>query len=210
MGIVFDQSLNTTDSVAFNSVTVDTDGGVIGSDYLRLKNTTGSVFYVGVNARIIHDSTGFYPNPDGGVSVGKDERRFSDIYSVDGDFSGRVLTGRLENLDGLSYIRVSGLSTSPIKLWRDTAPQGDNAFDMGAAAERFSTVYSVAGDFSGDVSVYDLASTNADFIIDQAASASGSIRFSYAGDQKWFLGANVLRPVADNVSTLGNWYRKQI
>ena len=49
MGIVFDQSLNTTDSVAFNSVTVDTDGGVIGSDYLRLKNTTGSVFYVGVS-----------------------------------------------------------------------------------------------------------------------------------------------------------------
>ena len=86
-------------------------------------------------------------------AIGTTAKRWSDVYSVDGDFSGRVLTTRLENLDGNSYIRVSGQASSPIKLWRNTAPQGDNAFDMGADAERFRTVYSVDGSFSGNLNV---------------------------------------------------------
>ncbi len=89
-----DGSIATSGNISTSgTVTVDTDGGIVGSDYLRLKNTTGSVFYVGANARILHDSTGFYPNPDGVGSLGKDSRRWSDVYSVDGDFSGDLTVG---------------------------------------------------------------------------------------------------------------------
>lgn len=115
--------LGSTDSPTFvngtftGTVTVDTNGGITGSDYLRLKNTTGTVLYVGVNARIIHDSTGFYPNPDGIGSIGKSGRRFAGFYGVDGSFSGNLNTEvggsqRVYNLGSDGDTNVEYLETS--------------------------------------------------------------------------------------------------
>ena len=88
---------------------------------------------------------------------------------VDGDFSGRVLTNKLENVDGYSYIRVSGLTTSPIRFWRDFQPQVDNSYSSGSDTLRWSNTYSVDGSFTGslnsevggDIRHYSLGDTSA-------------------------------------------------
>ena len=107
---------------------------------------------------LVSDGSGWFissefASPTGGNPFDQSLNTTDSPSFVDGDFSGRVLTTRLENTAGYSYIRVSGGTSSPIKLWRNTAPQGTNAFDMGADAERFRTVYSVDGSFSGNLNV---------------------------------------------------------
>ncbi len=97
-GNPFNQSLNTTDSPTFvdgdfsGDITLDDSSRITSNGKVRIGGDTGSVFYVGVNARILHDSTGFYPNPDGIGSIGKIGRRFAGAYFVDGSFTGNLDT----------------------------------------------------------------------------------------------------------------------
>ena len=179
MGIVFDQSLNTTDSPSFVDVTVDTDGGIIGSDFLRFKNTSGSVFYVGANARIIHDSTGFYPNPDGFGSIGKDGRRFAGFYGIDGSFTGNLVsevggTQRLYNLG-----TEGDTDTEYLDVYWDTNKAYISVTETGAGIGR-------------------------DLVLDSGSS----VRIAYNGNERIFFSNTEVRPVIDNYTSLGTSARQ--
>ena len=209
------------------SITVDTDGGIIGSDYLRLKNTSGTAFYVGSNLRIIHDSTGFYPNPNGVGSIGKSDRRFSDVYSVDGDFSGTLgavtVQGQTDNLALQSNNATSNISlansggvtitshgsiyqqflTTGVAYRQPCYPIFDGSTDLGLSTNRWGSLYSVDGDFSGTVSAFKVSGDGVNSLyIDQPISGS-STRLRFAGNEKFYFTSQQFRPAEDGTIDLG-------
>ena len=156
--------LAAVDDVTFNSVSA-VDGSFSGTLDTEVGGSN-RVFNLGSDADVAAGNTEYLETSwDTNLATisakqtGTGVVRDLNFEGHDGSFSGRVLTNRLENAAGYSYIRVSGGTSSPIKLWRNVAPQGTNSFDMGSAAERFRTVYSTKGDFSGDV----IMAANVDF-----------------------------------------------
>jgi hypothetical protein len=73
-------------------ITVDDTSRITSSDKVRIGGDSGSVFYIGTNARIIHDSAGLYPNPTLACAIGTSARRFSAAYFAAGSFTGNLNT----------------------------------------------------------------------------------------------------------------------
>lgn len=106
MGIVFDQSLNTTDSPSFvdgnfsGDITVDgrigttsgsnIDGMGTSAGYLRFFNNLTA--YWNNDSLLIGVNKTFRPQIDGNSSVGLEAARFGDVYSVNGSFTGNLNT----------------------------------------------------------------------------------------------------------------------
>ena len=75
------------------------------------------------------------------------------LTGVDGDFSGRVLTDRLDNVAGYSYFRVSAGTAGAIRSWRNFEPQSNDSFNFGNIILRWANNYNVNGSFSGNLNV---------------------------------------------------------
>ena len=94
-----------------------------------------------------------YAGVDDTYNLGTPTFYWSNVYSKDGTFSGRVLTDRLENQAGYSYIRVSAGTSGVIRFWRNFEPQLNDSFNSGNIALRWANNYSVDGSFSNNLNV---------------------------------------------------------
>ena len=127
------QAYKFTGSTAAISQSLTNDLNLYASDDINIK-TRWARFYNGSteHARIaINGSwvTGhFYPIANGTQDLGKTDKRWNNIYSEAGNFTGELTTGKV-------------------------APLANNAHSSGGANYRWSTVYGVAGNFSGGLTV---------------------------------------------------------
>ena len=89
----------------------------------------------------ITDTKNLRPDTNNAYYIGVSSRRYSDIYSVDGNFSG-VITGNVTgNLTG----DLVGATTNTNHI----QPAIDNTYSLGVASLRYAGIYGVDGNFSG-------------------------------------------------------------
>ena len=81
-------------------------------------------------------------------------------------------------------------------------PFPDDALNLGGATLRWANVYSVDGDFSGTVTADSISASSSAFYIDQPVD-SGSVRWRFNGNQKWFMGKGVLHGGINGEQDLG-------
>jgi hypothetical protein len=185
-------------------------------------------------------------------SVGISTLPFGNVYSIDGSFSGNLVsevggspriynlgtdgdtdteyldiswqannckfksqstgTGVERRLDfegsGIRYIAagitVADISAGDIRLYsgRTIRPLLDNDASVGKTGQRFTNVYSYAGDFSGTVTAPSVFNSNGGTGI---TINPNDIRFSRVGQgEQIIMETATLRPIGNDVVTLGN------
>jgi hypothetical protein len=203
-------------SGAIYGMTIKSDSSGTSTLYAGNENDsdTGRLFYDHTNERWVFglnggtsryfmDDSEFSPFANDTYDIGRAALRWSNVYSVDGDFSGDVTVGdgsasapslSFGNDTNMGFYRfandILGVSTLGSARWVWTSsgtfrPAADNAVDIGASSVRLANVYSVDGDFSGDVAVGEVLalSTNASpaenyiHTIDKATDGTSQFRF---------------------------------
>ena len=127
-------------------------------------NNSNRLYLTATDARVFTD---FTPNVDGVNACGTSVRRWSNVASVDGNFSGTVTTNTIESDSAAGNMFIKSSSTSPIYIGHNGAltfsfynttfqPQNDDSVQLGTITKRwsqghFANVNSVNGNFSGTV-----------------------------------------------------------
>ena len=163
----------------------------------------------------VYSGRAIRPLLDNAASVGKTSHRFTNVYSYDGNFSGNVtaataiLTPNIQSTAGLSHLSFTG----DVVVNRPMYPNSDGSRQCGIATKRWSDVYSVDGNFSGDVEMSTAASrihgvsgrnaTNIEF------DAFGNLGIGYGNTNNLYFGNNYVSlrtkmvSGADNTIPLG-------
>ena len=130
---------------AFNQAVIRTGGSA------RLVAENGSVYV----------TTNFRPSSNGLIATGTSSQRWSNVYSVAGNFSGTVTSNNFSG-DGTGSIFIESPSTNPIYVKHNGAvsygifdttfrPTSNGAVELGLSTNRWENVYSVDGSFSGNL-----------------------------------------------------------
>jgi hypothetical protein len=134
-------------------LTVTETGTGIGRDLVIDSGSSVRFSYNG-NERIILSNTEFRPVIDNYTSFGTATTRYSDVFSVDGDFSGTVtantITSSGANLtlqrNSLDAIAIGGTF---IQCYHEIRPSITSIYSNGTETLRWSKTYSVDGSFTG-------------------------------------------------------------
>jgi len=114
-------------------------------------------YYFGANPIYLMSATEFRPAEVGtSATLGSATRRWTDVYGVDGNFSGTVTTNTITSTgDNLSFQRNGGLAIAIggtfIQCYKDIRPASTGLHSNGTDALRWSDVYSVDGSFTGNL-----------------------------------------------------------
>ena len=114
-------------------------------------------YYFGANPIYLMSATEFRPAEVGtSATLGSATRRWTDVYGVDGNFSGTVTTNTITSTgDNLSFQRNGGLAIAIggtfIQCYKDIRPASTGLHSNGTDALRWSDVYSVDGSFTGSL-----------------------------------------------------------
>lgn len=112
-------------------------------------------------------STAFYPNTDGGLTLGGSSNRWSTVYGNAGNFSGDVAVGgsgssnkfRVNRSDGSYIIKVQSSLPDRIDIDTDVYPSADDAYYLGQPSYRWKNVY--AKNLTvGDITISENHGTN--------------------------------------------------
>ena len=108
------------------------------------------------NERIIFSNTEVRPVIDDYTSFGTATRRYSDVFSVDGDFSGTVTANTLTSTGGNLTLQKDSsdsiiIGGTFIQCYQEVRPSLTNTYSSGTASLRWSNTYSVDGSFSGNL-----------------------------------------------------------
>ena len=214
------QAYKFTGSTAKISQQNNNDLNLYASDDINIK-TRYARFYNGSteHARIaINGSwvTGhFYPIANGTQDLGKTDKRWNNVYSEAGNFSGRVIAGDFEMLDlggtGRTLAVRDGASNT-VKIGdgvnfvtfrfnaTQVAPNNNNNCILGASSLRWSTIYGVLGNFSGAVTWSGGGSANANTAY--TYSQVGHLPLA-GGTLTGLLTSRAITPSADSTYNLG-------
>jgi hypothetical protein len=165
---------NATGSGAVNSqVEILTNarksGSVIKSDSVEFYANLSSYAKLAIQNTSTYTRQDFRPYSTGNYSCGTTTYRWSNVASVDGDFSGTVTVDQIQNSLGdegikfdanYGYLTASNgganvlrWASSTFEVYGAFNPRYDNISSLGSDLKRWANVYSVDGDFSGDVTI---------------------------------------------------------
>ena len=129
----------------------------------------------------ITDTKNLRPDTNNAYYIGLSSRRYSDVYSVDGDFSG-VITGNLTG-DVTGNLVATATNTKSIQ------PDTDNSYFLGLSSLRYSDVYAVDGNFSGVITGNVTGNVTGDLV----ATATNTKSIQPDTDNSYYLGVSSLR-----------------
>ena len=185
--------------------------------------TTNDIMFGNGNVAIQMAGTSFVPNNNGGKALGGVSNRWSTLFAVHGDFSGKIKVGETVN-NGLvsqngnmliwyypesSAVVLANGSGSILAHTQTFRPNSNGTASLGTASARWGTVYSVTGDFSGGVKIGDAQSLSAQngVTLIQYTSGWDAVRLSN-GAKSVVINAPLMHPEADNTSSLGATTRR--
>ena len=139
--------------------------GILAADYIEWTNVNGIHnqpningyhFFAFAGSNVFRASAlDFIPMSNNTKNLGRSDLRWSDVYSVDGDFSGTVTT---DSIDYASSLIISNNGTerlevapSRIRPSVNFFPKNDNFVVCGQEGSRWKSVASVDGSFSGNL-----------------------------------------------------------
>ena len=115
-------------------------------------------YYFGANPIYLMSATEFRPAEAlTAVTLGSATRRWTNVYSVDGSFSGTVTLDEIDSVTSSLIVRYSGAaaldigSSSRITCYLPFVPDNNGTKSSGLSNRRWSTVYSVDGSFTGNL-----------------------------------------------------------